>query len=85
MPYSPHQLAYFAYHSTRRAAAGSKEKMASALLSTRKSILIRIRSTPHYLPRNPLSNRAILADEAGLGKTVEAGLPIAQRWMERNA
>jgi SNF2 family DNA or RNA helicase len=30
-----------------------------------------------------LSKGAILADEVGLGKTIEAGLVIAQRWAER--
>ncbi len=33
--------------------------------------------------RSPLSRGVILADEVGLGKTIEAGLVIAQRWAER--
>jgi ERCC4-related helicase len=33
--------------------------------------------------RSPLSNGALLADEVGLGKTIEAGLVIAQFWSER--
>ena len=33
--------------------------------------------------RSPLSQGVILADEVGLGKTIEAGLVIAQRWTER--
>jgi len=33
--------------------------------------------------RSPLSKGAILADEVGLGKTVEAGLVISQKWAER--
>jgi len=32
---------------------------------------------------SPLSKGAILADEVGLGKTIEAGLVIAQKWAER--
>src|SRR5437879_3598712 len=32
---------------------------------------------------SPLSKGALLADEVGLGKTIEAGLAIAQRWAER--
>jgi ERCC4-related helicase len=32
---------------------------------------------------SPLSKGAILADEVGLGKTIEAGLVIAQRWAEK--
>ncbi|GMU90913.1 MAG: DNA helicase [Chlorobiota bacterium] len=33
--------------------------------------------------KSPLSSGAILADEVGLGKTIEAGLVISQRWAER--
>ena len=44
---------------------------------------------PHQLDaalfafRSPLSRGAILADEVGLGKTIEAGLIISQLWAER--
>jgi SNF2 family DNA or RNA helicase len=33
--------------------------------------------------KSPLAKGVILADEVGLGKTIEAGLVIAQRWAER--
>jgi adenine-specific DNA-methyltransferase len=33
--------------------------------------------------KSPLSKGAVLADEVGLGKTIEAGLVISQRWAER--
>lgn len=33
--------------------------------------------------RSPLSKGVVLADEVGLGKTIEAALVIAQRWWER--
>ena len=44
--------------------------------------------TPHQIDaalfafKNPLSKGAILADEVGLGKTIEAGLVISQLWAE---
>lgn len=33
--------------------------------------------------RNPLSKGVLLADEVGLGKTIEAGLVMCQYWAER--
>lgn len=30
---------------------------------------------------SPLSNGVILADEVGLGKTIEASLILAQKWL----
>ncbi|KQR30912.1 hypothetical protein ASF91_13640 [Rhizobium sp. Leaf155] len=34
--------------------------------------------------RSPLSKGVMLADEVGLGKTIEAALVLSQRWWERN-
>lgn len=49
----------------------------------------RVEMKPHQVDaalfalKSPLSKGAILADEVGLGKTIEAGLVIAQRWAEQ--
>ena len=48
----------------------------------------RLTSIPHQVEaalfafKSPLSKGAILADEVGLGKTIEAGLVLAQKWTE---
>ena len=49
----------------------------------------RVDMNPHQVEaalfalKSPLSNGVLLADEVGLGKTIEASLIIAQRWAER--
>lgn len=74
---------YFAYELTKRCASDSIEKLAAALSDAQVDL------NPHQVEaalfafRNPFSRGAILADEVGLGKTIEAGLLISQKWAER--
>src|SRR5215475_2936510 len=73
---------YFAHDLTRRCASDSVEKLASVLSDTQVDL------NPHQIEaalfafRNPFSRGAILADEVGLEKTIEAGLLLAQKWAE---
>lgn len=83
MKYSPHQLAFFAHQLTRRAASSSMEAMAGALLDAQVDLNPHQIDAAMFATSNPLSKGSILADEVGLGKTIEAGLLIAQRWAER--
>ena len=83
MTYSPHQLAYFAHQLTRRAASNSMDRMAGALLDAQVDLNPHQIDAALFATSNPLSRGAILADEVGLGKTIEAGLLIAQKWAER--
>ena len=83
MTYSPHQLAYFAHQLTRRAASNSMDRMAGALLDAQVDLNPHQIDAALFATSNPLSKGAILADEVGLGKTIEAGLLIAQKWAER--
>jgi superfamily II DNA or RNA helicase len=74
---------YFAHELTKRCASDSVEKLASALSNAQVDL------NPHQIEaalfafRSPLSKGAILADEVGLGKTIEAGILLAQKWAER--
>ena len=77
--YSPHQLAYFAHQLTRRAAADSMDRMAGALLDAQVELNPHQIDAALFATSNPLSKGAILADEVGLGKTIEAGLLISQK------
>lgn len=83
MTYSPHQLAYFAHRLTLRGAAGSMDHMAGALFDAQVDLNPHQVDAALFAAGNPLSKGVILADEVGLGKTIEAGLLLAQRWAER--
>jgi SNF2 family DNA or RNA helicase len=74
---------YFAHELTKRCASDSVEKLAEALVDAQVDL------NPHQVEaalfafRSPLSKGAVLADEVGLGKTIEAGIPLAEKWAER--
>ncbi|MBD2767605.1 DEAD/DEAH box helicase family protein [Hymenobacter sp. BT664] len=83
MTTTDYQAQYFAYELTRRLPTESEDKLASALVDARVTL------NPHQVEaalfafRSPLAKGALLADEVGLGKTIEAGLVLAQKWAER--
>lgn len=83
MPITDHQAKYLAYELARRCASDSVEKQATAVAGAQVDL------NPHQVDaalfafQSPLSKGAILADEVGLGKTIEAGLVISQKWAER--
>src|SRR5688572_16901394 len=74
---------YYAYELTKRSPSDSLEKLTGAVASAQVDL------NPHQVDaalfafHSPLSKGALLADEVGLGKTIEAGLVISQRWAER--
>lgn len=77
------QARYFAHELTKRHPSDSAEKLTGALVDAQVDL------NPHQVDaalfafRSPLSKGAILADEVGLGKTIEAGLVLSQKWAER--
>ncbi|WP_038956628.1 SNF2-related protein [Bradyrhizobium japonicum] len=79
--YSPQQGAYFAHKVTLE---GVGEDALAQSLST-----ARVDMNPHQVDAalfalsSPLTKGVLLADEVGLGKTIEAALVIAQKWAER--
>ena len=74
---------YFAHELTKRCPPDSMEKLAGAVASAQVDL------NPHQVDaalfafQSPLSKGALLADEVGLGKTIEAGLVLSQKWAER--
>ena len=79
--YSPQQATFFAHRLTLE---GTGEDALAQSLST-----ARVDMNPHQVDAalfalaSPLSKGVLLADEVGLGKTIEASLVIAQKWAER--
>jgi len=78
------------YHSQYWAHALALKGSNGTIDSLTKSIAnARVDLNPHQIDaalfsiRSPLSNGSILADEVGLGKTIEAGIVLSQRWAER--
>src|SRR5574337_1534605 len=80
---TPHQSQYVAWLLTRRAAGDSIESLASTLVDSQVDLNAHQVEAALFACRNPLSRGVSLADEVGLGKTIEAGLVISQRWAER--
>src|SRR5438105_1629296 len=74
---------YYAHELTRRFSSEKFEKLSQSLFNATVDL------NPHQVDaalfafRSPLSRGAILADEVGLGKTIEAGIIMSQLWAER--
>lgn len=80
---TPYQGQYYAWLLTRRAASDTVESLASTLVDSQVDLNPHQVEAALFACQNPLSRGVILADEVGLGKTIEAGLVISQRWAER--
>ena len=77
-----YQAKYYAYELSKKAASDSPEKFGATLMDAKVEL------NPHQVEaalfafKSPYSKGAILADEVGLGKTIEAGILLSQKWAE---
>src|SRR6056297_1441450 len=80
---TPYHSQYWAHALTLRGSGGDIAALSRSIANARVDL------NPHQIDaalfalRSPFSNGAVLADEVGLGKTVEAGIVLSQRWAER--
>ena len=77
------QARYTAWLLTLQAARGSIASLAATLVDAQIDLNPHQVAVALFACRNPLARGVILADEVGLGKTIEAGLVILQHWAER--
>lgn len=74
---------YYAHELTRRHSADGVDRLSQSLFDASVDL------NPHQIEaalfalRNPLQEGVLLADEVGLGKTIEAALVLCQYWAER--
>ena len=80
---SPAQQYYYAWDLSHKKALSDDTRFTGVLSEAKVDL------NPHQVEaalfafKSPLSKGAILADEVGLGKTIEAGILIAQSWAEQ--
>jgi N12 class adenine-specific DNA methylase len=83
MQITPYQAKYNAYALTSRQDADGVGNISQSLFDACVDLNPHQVDAALFACQNPLSQGVILADEVGLGKTIEAGLVISQRWAER--
>ncbi len=80
---SAYHAKYYAHELTRRHAADGVDRLSQSLFDASVDL------NPHQIEaalfalRNPLQEGVLLADEVGLGKTLEAAWVVCQYWAER--
>lgn len=82
MNLTPFHAKYFAHNLTRRATDGI-DRLSMSLFDAAVDLNPHQIEAAMFALRSPLSNGVILADEVGLGKTIEAGIVLCQLWAER--
>lgn len=79
---TPFHAKYYAHELTAKRSSASVDRITTSLFDAHVDL------NPHQIEaalfalRSPLSKGVILADEVGLGKTIEAGILLCQYWAE---
>lgn len=83
MIFEDYRVKYLAYEITRRFPSGSSERFNRTLADAQVDLNPHQVESALFAFKSPLSKGVILADEVGLGKTIEAGILLSQLWAER--
>lgn len=75
-------LIYWSQKLTLKKSAGQLERLTSLLAKATIDLHPHQIHAAMYAFNSPLSRGCIMADEVGLGKTIEAGIVISQLWLE---
>ena len=79
---SPEQQKYFAWLLTCKKSGDDDMRLAGVLSEAKVDLNPHQVEAALFALRSPFSKGVILADEVGLGKTIEAGIVISQTWAE---
>jgi adenine-specific DNA-methyltransferase len=80
---TPYHNHYWAALLLQRGPSGNIERLSASLAAAKVDLNPHQVDAALFAIQSPLSRGVILADEVGLGKTIEASIVIAQRWAER--
>lgn len=82
MRLTPYHAKYYAHDLTRRAATGV-DRLSMSLFDAAVDLNPHQVEAALFALQSPISKGVVLADEVGLGKTIEAGIVLCQFWAER--
>lgn len=74
---------YFAHELTRQRPSADVDRLSMSLFDASVDLNPHQIEAAMFALKSPVSKGVILADEVGLGKTIEAGLMLCQYWAER--
>lgn len=81
--FTPYHAKYAAHDLTKLAPPGSDDQLSMSLFDASVDLNPHQIEAAMFALQSPLAEGAILADEVGLGKTIEAGIVLCQKWAER--
>jgi adenine-specific DNA-methyltransferase len=78
-----HQAVFWAWDLSKQSQEDGYARIAGSMMGAQVDLNPHQVDAALFALKSPLSKGVLLADEVGLGKTIEAGIVIAQRWAER--